>query len=85
MIATGQHTGDSATMEEIDEIAAATHLPLLVGSGVTPANVAAILAKTQGAIVASSLKVDGVWWNRVEPARVTALMLAAGPALETAG
>ena len=85
VIATGLHTGDSATMEEIDEIAAATHLPLLVGSGVTPANVAAILAKTQGAIVASSLKVDGVWWNRVEPARVTAPMLAAGPALETAG
>ncbi len=69
-------------MEEIDAIAAATHLPLLVGSGVTPANVAAILARTQGCIVASSLKVDGVWWNPVEPARVRAFMDAARPALE---
>ena len=84
VIATGQRTGDSATMAEIDDIAAATHLPLLVGSGVTPANVAAILARTQGAIVASSLKVDGVWWNPVEPARVRALMEAARPALEAA-
>ena len=82
VIATGQRTGDSATLEEIDAIAAATHLPLLVGSGVTPQNVAAILARTQGAIVASSLKVDGVWWNPVEPARVRALLEAARPALE---
>lgn len=84
VIATGQRTGDSATMAEIDEIAAATHLPLLVGSGVTPANVAAILARTQGAIVASSLKEGGVWWNPVEPARVAALMQAALPALDAA-
>jgi predicted TIM-barrel enzyme len=69
-------------MEEIDAIAAATHLPLLVGSGVTPQNVAAILARTRGAIVASSLKVDGVWWNPVEAARVRALMEAARPVLE---
>lgn len=82
VIATGQRTGDSATMQEIDAIAAATHLPLLVGSGVTPANVAAILGRTQGAIVASSLKVGGVWWNPVEPARVRALMEAARPALD---
>lgn len=84
VIATGQRTGDSATMEEIDAIAAATHLPLLVGSGVTPANVAAILSRTRGAIVASSLKVDGVWWNPVDPVRVRALIDAARPALEAA-
>lgn len=84
VIATGQRTGDSATLEEIDAVAAATHLPLLVGSGVTPQNVAAILARTQGAIVASSLKVDGVWWNPVEPVRVRALMEAARSVLEAA-
>lgn len=82
MIATGQRTGDSATTDEIESIAAATHLPLLAGSGVTAANVAQVLAMTQGAIVASSLKVDGVWWNPVEPRRVQTLMEAARPALE---
>lgn len=82
VIATGQRTGDSATTEEIESIAAATHLLLLAGSGVTAANVSQVLALTQGAIVASSLKVDGVWWNPVEPRRVQTLMEAARPALE---
>ncbi|WP_413727368.1 BtpA/SgcQ family protein [Sodalis sp. RH19] len=82
VIATGQRTGDSATLEEIDEIRSATVLPLLVGSGVTPDNVGQILQRTQGVIVASTLKVDGVWWNEVEPARVKHFMAAARAALE---
>lgn len=82
VIATGQRTGDAADLGEIGEIAAATHLPVVVGSGVTPDNVAAILSRTAGAIVASSLKTGGVWWNPVEPARVGRLVAAAAPLLE---
>ena len=70
IIATGQRTGDAAAQDEIDEVRAATHLPLLVGSGVTEENLAAILGRTDGVIVASSLKRDGVWWNPVDPERV---------------
>lgn len=77
VIATGQRTGDSATMEEIDEISAATELPLLVGSGVTPDNICQILQRTQGVIVASTLKFGGVWWNQVDPARVKHFMSVA--------
>lgn len=77
IIATGQRTGDSATMAEIDEVAAATHLPLLVGSGVTAGNVVAILGRTNGVIVASSLKEGGVWWNPVCPDRVRTFVEAA--------
>lgn len=72
VIATGQRTGDVATFDEIDTVRNATHLPLLVGSGVTPDNVAAILARTDGVIVASSLKKDGVWWNPVDGKAVAA-------------
>ncbi|MEN4929960.1 BtpA/SgcQ family protein [Erwinia billingiae] len=82
VIATGQRTGDSATLSEIDEIRSATELPLLVGSGVTPDNVEQILSRTQGVIVASALKVDGVWWNEVELARVKHFMAAAASVLE---
>jgi len=82
VIATGQRTGDSATLAEIDEIRSATALPLLVGSGVTADNVDQILRRTQGVIVASTLKVGGVWWNEVEPARVKHFMSAARAALE---
>lgn len=79
VIATGQRTGDSATMEEIDTVRDATDLPVLAGSGVTKDNVAAILARTDGAIVASSLKHDGVWWNPVDAGRVRAFMRVAQP------
>ncbi|MCX0501666.1 BtpA/SgcQ family protein [Erwinia billingiae] len=82
VIATGQRTGDSATLSEIDEIRGATALPLLVGSGVTPDNVGQILSRTQGVIVASALKMDGVWWNEVELARVKHFMAAAASVLE---
>lgn len=82
VIATGQRTGDSATLSEIDDIRSATSLPLLVGSGVTPGNVVEILGRTQGVIVASALKQDGVWWNPVDPARVKHFMSVAETALE---
>ena len=82
VIATGQRTGNSATIEEIEEIGAATHLPLLVGSGVTKDNIVEILKRTNGVIVASSLKEEGVWWNPVDPARVAAFVAAAAPGLE---
>lgn len=81
VVATGQRTGHAASVEEIDELAGATHLPLLVGSGVSPDNVVEILSRTSGVIVASSLKEDGVWWNPVDPARVRALVAAAAPVL----
>jgi membrane complex biogenesis BtpA family protein len=77
VIATGQRTGDAATGGEIEAVRAATHLPLLVGSGVTVENVAGILALTDGVIVASSLKRDGVWWNEVEAGRVRAFVRTA--------
>ncbi|RYH08020.1 BtpA/SgcQ family protein [Tropicimonas sp. IMCC6043] len=82
IIATGQRTGNSATIEEIEEIGSATHLPLLVGSGVTEENIVEILKRTNGVIVASSLKEGGVWWNPVEPARVARFVAAAQEGLD---
>jgi membrane complex biogenesis BtpA family protein len=82
VIATGQRTGNSATIEEIEQIGSATHLPLLVGSGVNKDNIAEILKRTNGVIVASSLKHDGVWWNPVDPERVRAFRAAAEAGLE---
>ncbi|MFJ6328327.1 MULTISPECIES: BtpA/SgcQ family protein [unclassified Rhizobium] len=82
VIATGQRTGNTATIEEIEEIGGATHLPLLVGSGVDKNNIVEILKRTNGVIVASSLKHGGVWWNSVDIERVRAFRMAAEPALE---
>ena len=77
VIATGQRTGDAASGDETEAIMSATSLPVVTGSGATADNIAQILSRAQGAIVASSLKRDGVWWNEVEVARVKALLEAA--------
>jgi len=82
VIATGNRTGDSADLSEIETIRDATHLPVLVGSGVTPGNVVPILERVDAVIVASSLKDGGVWWNPVDPDRVAAFVAAAQPVLE---
>lgn len=75
-IATGQRTGDAAGIDELRAIADGTALPVLVGSGVTAANVGAILAIADGVIVASALKRDGMWWNPVDPERLAAFAQA---------
>lgn len=74
VIATGQRTGHAADLGYIKMIKEASGLPTLVGSGVTPENANDILGLVDGVIVASSLKYDGVWWNQVEPARVSAFI-----------
>jgi len=76
VIATGQRTGDAASLDELRTIGDGTSLPVLVGSGVTPDNVGDILAHADGVIVASYLKRDGVWWNEVDPARMAVFMRA---------
>ena len=74
VICTGQRTGDAAAVDEITTMRNATGLPLLVGSGITPDNIATMLPLLDGVIIASSLKQGGVWWNPVEEARVAAFM-----------
>ncbi len=74
VIATGQRTGDAATTEEIDQVKAATVLPVLVGSGVTPVNAAQILGAAHGCIIASALKAEGAWWNPVDAERCQRFM-----------
>lgn len=73
-IATGQRTGDAATLDELTTIKSATTLPVVVGSGVTADNVGDILSVADGVIVASSLKHGGSWLNTVDQARVERFM-----------
>jgi membrane complex biogenesis BtpA family protein len=74
VIATGQRTGDAANPDEVRTIGDATSLPVLIGSGVTGANVESLLEVAEGVIIGSSLKAGGVWWNPVEQERVVPFM-----------
>ena len=77
VIATGQRTGHAADLAYIETIKSAASLPVLVGSGVTSENIREILGIVDGAIVASALKVEGLWWNPVDPKRARKFVLHA--------
>lgn len=76
LIATGTRTGSPTEPEEVSEVRRGTNLPVLVGSGLGPEQVASLFAVADGAIVGQWLKTDGVWWNPVDPQRVERLMAA---------
>ena len=76
LIATGTRTGSPTAPSEVEQVREGTHLPVIVGSGLDPHQVESLFQVADGAIVGQWLKVDGHWWNRVDPARVEALMRA---------
>ncbi len=53
-------------------------VPVVVGSGITAANLARYLPLADAFIVGSSVKEGGDWRNPLDPARVRALAAAAG-------
>lgn len=74
LIATGARTGDPTRREEVAQIKEVASRRVLVGSGLGEHNAADLLAVADGAIVGSSMKRDGVWWEGVDPLRVEAVM-----------
>ena len=74
VIVTGVATGTEANLEELAQVKNAVNIPVLVGSGVTEANVNRYLAVADALIIGSYFKVDGYWANGVDSERVNALM-----------
>jgi membrane complex biogenesis BtpA family protein len=74
LIVTGQRTGDAASIIELRAVKQAASMPVILGSGVTAANVALLLGDADGAIVGSWTKEEGHWSNPVSQERVVELM-----------
>lgn len=75
LIVTGPRTGAGVELEDLVKVkGAAPDTPVLAGSGVDKTSVLEILERCDGAIVGTSLKVDGVTTNPVDGRRVTELM-----------
>jgi predicted TIM-barrel enzyme len=71
-------TGDAPELEKVQRARELTTRPILMGSGTTAENIAGFLQYADGAIVGSSLKVDGVAENPVDVERVKRYMEAVG-------
>ena len=65
---------DASALAEVTSAIAGSGVPVLVNTGFKRANAAELLQFADGAIVGSSLKVDGITWNPIDKARVEALM-----------
>jgi membrane complex biogenesis BtpA family protein len=74
LVITGTATGEPANVEDVKVAAAATDLPVLVGSGVTPENIASYYKHADAVIVGSTFKQDGFWRNQVDAHRVRQFM-----------
>jgi len=73
----GPAAGIVADMDDLRRVRAATpEVPVFVGTGATPTNIAALLEVADGAIVGTSLKVNGETLAPVDPQRVRIFMQA---------
>ncbi len=77
VVVSGPGTGAPADIDQLSTVAAISHLPVYLGSGVTIENVDAMLAIAHGAIVGTSIKVDGVANNPVDPTSAADFVIAA--------
>ncbi len=70
VLVSGQITGEAARMEDLEAVKRVLpDTPVLANTGVKHDTVAEVLALADGCVVGSALKVDGMTWNAVDPAR----------------
>jgi membrane complex biogenesis BtpA family protein len=67
---------DASALAEVTNAVKGSGVPVLVNTGFKVSNCAELLQYADGAIVGSSLKVDGITWNPVDKSRVEELMSA---------
>ncbi len=74
VIVTGNHTGMSASIDELKTLKNNLDFPILVGSGITLENVESYLPICDAMIVGSYFKDEGYWENELNYERVSNFM-----------
>ena len=77
IVVSGAGTGKAADVDQLATVTELSDLPVYLGSGVGIDNVGEMLAIAHGAIVGTSVKVDGVPTNPVDPDAAAAFIAAA--------
>ncbi len=76
LIVTGTATGKPASVADVREVRARVAIPVAVGSGLTPSNLAEFWEPADVFIVGSFYKQDGLWDQPPDPDRLALLMHA---------
>ena len=74
VIVTGSVTGEAPKVADVQEAKQYCHLPVFLGSGITENNIEQFHAEADGFIIGSAFKVDGLWSNTIDPARVSSFI-----------
>lgn len=76
LVITGASTGRPASPNDVRSARGAVNIPVIVGSGVDPENLAALWPHADAFIVGSYIKRDGDWRNPLDADRINALLSA---------
>lgn len=76
VIVTGVTTGRPADLNDLHQVSAAVELPVAVGSGLRPDNLAEFWPDADIFIVGSFYKEDGLWHRPIDPDRLELFMQA---------
>ena len=75
VIITGSSTGTEPSLEETKIVKENVNIPVIAGSGITPENAARFLEYCNALIIGSYFKLEGKWFNPIDPNRVKNFML----------
>ena len=78
VIVTGSVTGEAPKVADVQEAKQHCHLPVFLGSGISEHNIEQFYNEADGFIIGSAFKIDGLWSNTIDPARVNSFMRRRG-------
>jgi membrane complex biogenesis BtpA family protein len=85
VIVTGARTTEPPSVAELRRVKKAAHVPVLIGSGMTPENIKSYFPLADGFIVGSTFRHDGRFLGALEAKRLDAFMRVFRPLQEKQG
>jgi len=73
VVVSGTATGSATDPREVEAVSVAIGVPTIIGSGITPDNIA-LYRGADAFFVGSSVKSDGVWSSQLDPGRTRAVV-----------
>jgi uncharacterized protein len=70
VILTGSSTGKEANVNEAELLKSKIHIPVIIGSGINPENIASFLPYSDAFIIGSFFKENGLWSNTLDKKRI---------------
>ncbi|HEY5704110.1 MAG TPA: BtpA/SgcQ family protein [Terrimicrobiaceae bacterium] len=76
IVVTGQRTGEPPELKELRRVKELAHVPVVIGSGMTPQNISRYMPWADGFIVGSVLRENGNFLGPLDPQRLRAFASA---------